>query len=436
MPEPKVAPTLNKPDRVYWFFPGWTMLGFGAAAQFMSAPGQSYSVTAFKEPMREDLGVSDTQYSLAYGVATIVSGIALPFVGRLVDRVGARILLSLIALLLGGACACMSRAEGLVGLYVGFTMIRCLGQGSLTLISNWIVGEWFHKRRGLAAGVCAVGGTASVFIVPRLNYALINDHGWRFAWVALGAIVAAAIVVPAIIFLRDRPEPLGFLPDFGFAADTRSRQLDSEQSGIEMSPEVEESFTVIEAMRCATFWKIAGVVATVSLVGTGLMFHQVSILGEQGVSPAHALEALGIQAIAATVSTLIAGYLIDRIAARFVLAASMFLEVVAILLLLHLPGPDWAVVYSALLGLHGGIIRSAGNIVWINYFGRKYQGSIQGVAMCIMVLAAAIGPVPLADVFDAKGTYEPALWVFLALPTVAGIAVLTATRPRHAAVAG
>ena len=78
------------PQRQQRYFPGWTMLGIAAAAQFMSAPGQSYSVAAFKEPMRSSLGVSETGYSLAYATATIVSGLLLPLVGRLIDRHGAR----------------------------------------------------------------------------------------------------------------------------------------------------------------------------------------------------------------------------------------------------------------------------------------------------------------------------------------------------------
>ncbi|MCP4173568.1 MAG: MFS transporter, partial [Fuerstiella sp.] len=140
------------------------------------------------------------------------------------------------------------------------------------------------------------------------------------------------------------------------------------------------SFTVRQALHHSAFWKIAFVIATVALVGTGLMFHQVSILATRGVSRSMALGSLGIQACAATFSTLLAGYLMDRVHARFVLATSMLLEVLAILLLLHFPGPSWVFLYATLMGLHGGIIRSAGSIVWINFFGRKYQGAIQGVA--------------------------------------------------------
>ncbi|HIE95711.1 MAG TPA: MFS transporter [Fuerstia sp.] len=424
------------------------MLALAAAATFMSAPGQSFSVAAFVDPMLDDLGLHRTNYSVAYMIATLIGGCLLPFVGRLVDRFGARVVLPIVATSLGLACTWMSNVTGAVGLYVGFTMIRCLGQGSLTLIANWIVGEWFHTYRGRAAGICAVGGTASVLIIPQLNNFLIESYGWRDTWLVLGGTVIVMLVLPAALLLRDRPEPLGLLPDglFPDDDDNRSSPADdsndgSENSGVEPekrtaaasgSPTVgtdDESFTVREALRCSAFWKIAGVVATVSLVGTGLMFHQVSIVAEHGVSRSLALGSLGVQAAAATVSTLIAGYLIDRVQARYVLACSMVLEIFAILLLIFLPSAGWITVYSALLGLHGGIIRSAGCIVWINYFGRRHQGAIQGMSMSIMVLAAALGPVPPALAHDLVGSYEPALWLFLVLPALAGIAVLSAAPP-------
>ena len=89
------------------------MVGIAAAAQFMSAPGQSYSVAAFKEPMRESLGISETNYSLAYAFATIVSGILLPVLGRVIDDRGARQTLPVIAFLLGLGCWGMSSVSSL-----------------------------------------------------------------------------------------------------------------------------------------------------------------------------------------------------------------------------------------------------------------------------------------------------------------------------------
>ena len=404
------------------------MLIIAATAMFMSAPGQSFSVAAFVDPMLHELGINRTSYSFAYMVATLVGGCILPFIGRIVDRFGARRVLPVVALGLGAACGWMSQVRSIVSLYIGFSMIRCLGQGSLTLISSWIVGEWFKEFRGRAAAICAVGGTASVLIIPQLNNALINAYGWRTTWMILGGIVCATVVIPAAIFLRDRPEAIGLLPDWKRSANDEAHTRNPSQG----KPAVSDTtgFTVSEAIRHTSFWKIASVVGTVSLVGTGLMFHQVSILSERGVSREAALTALGVQAVAATFSTLLAGYLTDRLPVRFVLATSMALEICAILLLMFLPSPGWAYSYSALLGLHGGINRSAGTIVWINYFGRKHQGAIQGVSMTIMVFAAALGPVPVAMAKDIYGSYEAALIAFLVLPITAGVLVLSAKPPQ------
>lgn len=405
------------------------MLALAAATVFMSAPGQSFSVAAFVDPMLFELGIGRTQYTFAYMTATLIGGFSLPFVGRQVDRFGARCVLPLVAAGLALACGWMSALRSLTGLYVGFTLIRCLGQGSLTLISNWIIGEWFQSRRGLAAGICAVGGTASVLIIPQINDAFIDAWGWRQAWLVLGGIVAGSLILPAAIFLRDRPESLGLFPDWEFEREAEQPRSQAVTSG------ALEDFTVRQALRCGSFWKIAAVVATVSMVGTGLMFHQVSLLAERGVDRSTALSALGVQAIAATLSTLLAGILIDRLPARFVLAVSMALEICAISLLILLPSAGWIFVYSALLGLHGGIIRSAGSIIWINYFGHTHQGAIQGVAMSVMVFAAALGPIPPALAHDLTGDYFWALLVFLAFPAAAGLAVLTARPPNRSAVA-
>lgn len=415
--------------------PGWVMLAIAATTVFMSAPGQSFSVAAFIDPMLSALSMNRTSYSVAYMVATLIGGAFLPVAGRLVDRYGARICLPVVALLLGLACGWMSFLTSTIGLYVGFTMIRCFGQGSLTLISNWILGEWFSAYRGRAAGICALGGTASVLLIPQVNNYLIDAFGWRSTWVILGTSVTVVLIVPTILWLRDRPESLGLLPDWRYAprnvpdAEKSEAEIVRDEQSLQLSADTENSFTVSQAIRHPSFWKLAAVVATVALVGTGLVFHQVSILAERQVSRTMALGVLGVQAGAATISTLLAGYLMDRIPARFLLAASMALEVLAILLLLFLPSPNWIILYAILLGLHGGIIRSAGAIVWINYFGRKHQGAIQGISMSIMVGAAAIGPVPLAEVFDATGSYSAALWIFLILPAVAGLAVLSAQPP-------
>ena len=84
------------------------MLGVGTLGMFLSAPGQSFSVAAFIDPMLVDLGLLRTDYSIAYLVAGLIGGALLPGIGLLLDRVGARALLPTLGLLLGIACLWMS----------------------------------------------------------------------------------------------------------------------------------------------------------------------------------------------------------------------------------------------------------------------------------------------------------------------------------------
>ena len=206
-------PTLKKPPAVRWH-PGWVILGIASVGVFMSAPGQSYSVAAFIDPMLVELHLNRTEYSAAYLVATLLGGLTLPWVGRKVDQFGARKMLPIVAVLLGLACVWMGNIQHIVGLYIGFSMIRCLGQGSLTLISTWLIGEWFEHRRGLATGIVGLGGALSVMFFPRFNNLLIGQFGWRNAWMILAATVWVVLVFPGILFIRNRPEDIGLLPDW------------------------------------------------------------------------------------------------------------------------------------------------------------------------------------------------------------------------------
>ncbi|MCA9114662.1 MAG: MFS transporter [Planctomycetaceae bacterium] len=422
------------------------MLLIAAAATFMSAPGQSYSVAAFIEGMLQDLKLSRTEFSTAYGLATLIGGLTLPGIGRLLDRWGARIALPLIATLLGAACVWMSYVTTAIGLFFGFAAIRCLGQGSLTLISSWLVGEWYERRRGMAMGLVGLGGTASVMLVPQINHLLIEHLTWRTAWVVLAAAVWVVLVIPGAFLVRNRPEDIGLLPDgvvpatppephaahhvhYVEAAPTNEEPAAENAPAVEDDDEVEHVFTAGEAFRTATFWKLLAVVCTSSLVGTGLVFHQVSLLGSRGVGHRAALGVLGVHAFVATFSSVLGGWLTDRMRPRTLLAISMLFMSLALLLLINLPSPEWAVLYGALLGLHGGIIRSTGTVIWVNYFGRPHQGAVRGLALSAMIIAAAAGPLPIAVAQDTLGSPSVALSLFLILPASAAFLVWTARRP-------
>ena len=299
------------------------MLGIGTLGMFLSAPGQSFSVAAFIDPMLGDLGLLRTDYSIAYLIAGLVGGALLPGIGLLLDRLGARVLLPLLGLLLGFACLWMSSIGTLLGLSIGFTLIRSIGQGAITLSATWLVGEWFENRRGLAMGIVGLGGAVSVMTIPQLNDFLIDSYGWRSAWWGLALMVWVGLVLPALLLVRDRPEPLGLLPDGrwhdGPAGDrmlTVPGTIQRERSAGDQS--------VWQAVRLSSFWKLLMVWCTTSMVGTGLIFHQVSLLGAHDVAREDALLLLGLQAVVATLSGIVSGFLTDMGYERYLLGIARY----------------------------------------------------------------------------------------------------------------
>ena len=376
------------------------------------------------------LGLSETDYSLAYGFATVVSGCLLPVFGRLCDRFGARVMIPLIAAGLGAACLLMSTTQSLTGLYVGFTFVRSLGQGALSLVSAWLVGEWFLRRRGFATALAGIGGGLSVMTVPLINVWFVQSYNWQTAWVVLAVAVWVSLVIPAAIFVRDRPEDLGLHPDGVEPAKFPKNVPELDSNYREANPTT-ESWTVYEVVRNLTFWKLLCVPATSGLVGTGLVFHAVELLGQHGLSSTAALGTISLQAVFSTVLTFPAGWATDRWASRYLLLMAMTSLAIAIVLLQTMPATWLVVVYALLLGIHGSIMRSTANVVWINYYGRENQGAVRGAAWSAMILSAAVGPLPLAISTDQFGSYTPALWLFLACPIAAAIAVSTARPPKR-----
>jgi MFS family permease len=324
----------------------------------------------------------------------------------------------------------MTRVTGLASLYLGFSFVRSLGQGALTLIAGWLVGEWFARKRGFATALSGVGGSLSVMIIPLLNIYLISNFGWQTAWLVLAIAVWVILLLPGMLLVRDRPEDIGLLPD-GDEIPKPAKPLAS--SGPDESPAIKpiEEWTVATVLRDTTFWKLLAVPATSGMVGTGLIFHAVSLLGSRGVPAGWAVLLISFQAIVATCVGLFAGWLTDRCQARYLLSAAMLLLAAAGAIILLMPVPILAIFYAIALGLHGSILRSTGMVVWMNYYGRVHQGSIRGIAMAVMIFAAAAGPLPLALSIDWFATYDLALYAFIAIPVVAAILVWTAGPPRE-----
>ncbi len=412
------------PQRVPFFY-GWIILAVSALAIFISSPGQTFSVSIFVDHIIADLGLSRSTVAGLYTAGSLTAGAAVVFVGRLLDRYGARIMLTAICILFGFAAVWMSSVDSALHLYIGFALIRALGQGSLTMVPTTLIATWFIRRRGRATAIGAVGGAIGAAVFPILIHHLIVQEGWRNAWMVLAFIIWAVLLLPAVLLIRKSPEAVGLRPD---GQSTVKAGLPGE-TGTESTPEF--SMTLGQSLRTRSFWLLLFAGSAQPFIVTALTFHHVSLLAARGIPAVVAASVFSVFAAMQIAGTFTAGFMADRFANRRVLALGQVL-LLATLLWTFVISTTWqAYVYGALLGACGGFLITTMAVIWPNYYGRQHLGSIRGVSTASMVVFAALGPLPFGWIFDLTGSYSSAILVFLALPVACAIAALLARPPRR-----
>ena len=192
---------------------GWVILAVGSIGGVMTSPGQTYVFSAFINHFIEDLGLSRSLVSTLYTVGTLTASLVLPFVGRQFDRRGARVMITLMSLLLGLACMYMGFVSNALMLGIGFFLLRQLGQGSLSLVSKNVINLWWVRRRGVIMGISGVFAALLGGLFPYLVNSLNSHYSWRITYALLGALVLLVMLPTGWIFTRDRPEDHGLLPD-------------------------------------------------------------------------------------------------------------------------------------------------------------------------------------------------------------------------------
>lgn len=401
------------------FFYGWVIVAVAALGIFFSGPGQTYSVSVFVDPLMSHFGWSRSLVSTLYSVGTLCAGIAMPWMGRQVDRFGHRRMLPLVAGGLALACLLMSMVINPVMLLIGFAFVRLLGQGSMTLVSTTMVPQWFRRMRGRAMSLAALGGAISTAALPRINTWLIETWNWRLAWQVWGLLLVLVLVPIAGVFVRNRPEEVGLLPDHA---------THTPDSPVEVIAD-EEAWMLPEAMRTRSFWIMLACTAIPGVINTGLIFHQVSILGAQGLSPVISASVFSVAVLVHLPTTFVAGYVLDRIPPRFAVAGVLTGHVLLMIWILYTDTPAMAIGMGVMRGLLGAFEGIIGGVLWPAYFGRRHLGSIRGASMTAMVLASALGPLPFGLAYDLFGGYREIILVMLALPALGAAAAMLAPAP-------
>jgi MFS family permease len=413
-------------DRLVTGFPvfyGWVILVVGTLALVMSSPGQTFVVSVFIERFIADLSLSRSLVSTLYTVGTLVGSLALPLIGRQIDRYGARAISVLVAVLFGLACIYMGTIRNAAMLGLGFIAIRMLGQGSLSMTARTLINRWWVRRRGFVSGISGMAfSLLGVGAFPNLIHALIPRYGWRTTYQIVGAALIFVMAPLGYLFFRRRPEVYGLQPDNG-----PGPQGDAIAS---TSPQSKKNWNVAEAVRTPAFWVASLGLALLAMLITGLFFHMVSIFEDNGLPTGVAASVYVPISFATALVNLGGGYLSDRLPVRWLLAGALFCLTAALVMVQALQGAVMASLYGVLLGTTSGLMGIVGSIIWADYYGREHLGSITGLTSMILILGSALGPMPLGIARDTLGSYNLALNISAVFPCILGLLSLFVQRPQ------
>lgn len=420
-------------------FYGWVIVGVMAATGALSMALGSLNFGLFIRPMGDELGVGRSVFGWAQTSRQVASAATSPLVGWVLDRFGSRWLLALAAGITGLSLVGMahvSHAWQMVALFAAMGLVGMSGPGAL--VTSVPVAKWFVRKRGRALALMSLGIPVGGVVFLPLTQTLIDTLGWRNAWIVLAVIGAGVIIPLSLMLLRRQPEDMGLGPD-GDSPAVRPQRLGGASPTAPQALEDGE-WSLREALRSATFWRLVAVFSIVMLATSTVGLHRIPHFTDRGLEPRLVSYATALDAAMAGLSTFAMGLLVERAASRWLGSLAFVLLGLATYLTIAANSAPLLFLAMGTFGVGVGGFLMLQNYIWAEYFGRRNLGSIRGVMMPVALTFGGAGAPIAGYVKDLTGSYDPIWWAGIAL-LVVGAAVLALTpapqkKTRAASAAG
>jgi MFS family permease len=417
------------------FFYGWIVVAVTFVTMAIGVNART-SFSLFFPPILDEFGWERGVTAGAFSFGFLVSAVAGPLIGRMMDRFGPRGVMELgTALMAAGLLLAPLTTQPwhlylTIGALVGAGSI-CLGYSGQSLF----LPNWFSRRRGLAIGLAFAGvGIGSMTLLPWVQF-MIEQTGWRTACTAMGILVLV-VLAPINLLLRKRPEDMGLRPDGDAAPSVNSAKP---VSNVVDPAWAETDWTLPRALRTARFWWISLGYFGGLYIWYAVQVHQTKYLVEIGFSPGVAVWALGAVSLLGIPGQIFLGHLSDRIGREWIWAVSCLGFAICFAALIALAQiPSLILIYLMVFaqGALGYGLTSITGAVVVEIFQGKHYGSIFGTIMIAALAGGAAGPWVTGLLHDHTGNYTIAFAVGIAMSGLSAVAIWLASPRKIRAVAG
>ena len=372
-------------------------------------PGRTQGLGLITEPLLRDLHIDRVAFARINLWATLIGALFSIGVGRLIDRFGSRIVLTVVTVALAFVVFGMSAAANVMVMAVLITLTRGLGQSALSVVSVTMVGQWFVRRLNLAMAIYTIALSVGFMLAFPLIGAIVLSSGWRTAWWIVGVALLVGLAPLALLLVRRSPEACSIDPDGGPHSPKSDPCLN------DLTYEAQTNYTLTQALSTPSFWVFGISSAVYGLIASGIALFNESILAERRFDAATYHRSLVIVALTSLVGNFLGGWIASKWKMNRLLSFAMVLLAGSLVALPHVSTQAHVAIYAAVMGLAGGFVIVIFFSFWSAAYGRTHLGKIQGAAQALTVIASAVGPLILAETVSRTGSYAAIFYLLTAV---------------------
>ena len=428
-----VGQVSDAPSKLRGVFYGWWLVGISGLIMTIATVPLFHAMQIWAVALEQQFGWTRTQLSWALTLTRIEGGIMGPIEGYLTDKLGARRMILLGLLILGGGFILFSQIHALWIFYVAY-MVMALGQG----LGSWLpmmttINNWFSRQRAKAVGWASVGSRlGALLLVPAIAWAIdpeYNRVGWSLTALILG-IVCLAAAFPLSRLIRNRPQEYNQYPD-GIAPSREAAPASTSGRPAAQRSAVDESgdLTAGQALRTPAFWLISVGHGFTSMIILAIFTHLGLLMQDKGFHVQDTAWLVMVYTAVGMVFQIVGGYVGDRIPKRVGLFIFTSIQASAVVVLTFASDLPSFYLFAVMFGVGFGGRSPLTVAIRGEYFGRTSFGKILGLSTVPMNVLLLISSPFAGYIRDTQGTYEMAFLTLAGLNFLGGVLFLLAKKP-------
>jgi len=377
--------------------------------------GAYYSFGIFFEPLLAEFGWTKATTSGAFSLSFFLTGLLGVFAGKLTDRFGPRIVLTVCGFFLALGYVLVSQTGALWQLYLFYGVVVALGMSASVIPLQSTVARWFVKRRGVMTGTIISGIGMGMVVVPPVASWLISSYSWRTSYIVV-SISALVLIISSAQFLKRDPGKIGQLPYGGGGLEQKGGSLDA-------------GFSLREAIRTWQFWTLGIALLCFTMSEGTILVHIVSHAIGLGISVTNAALIITIIGGISIPGRIMMGIAGDRIGNKTAWTICFIFLTISFFLLL-LARELWLVyLFAVIFGFGYGGLSTLISPMVAELFGLSSHGVIFGVIIMFGGTAGmAVGPLLAGHIFDITGRYQLAFMIYVVI-LVIGLILTSLLKP-------